>query len=234
LVASFVVGVLTLLFLTMVLPGTTMRYEVDYATFLVLPGLVGWFVLTSGRRRRVVAILGASVILYGCVVGAAISFTGYYDGLRTTHPSTYWALDRLTSPLPTALTMILGHPVIARAFPAGQTTPGNTGTYGIGTGAFGLTTARIELDIISPRSGHWALAPTFSRGPGAGHRRVSIAVRLDNGVAYSVRVGSRPTAVPLKLHRGLNRVELGATTSGSPLGSAAVLVSVKGLRLSAT
>ena len=89
-------------------------------SFFLIPGLLGWFVLSSGRGRRILSALGAVLIFYGCVVGAAISVYGYYDALRTTHPGTYWSLDRLSSPLPTALTMILGHPVIARTFPVGD------------------------------------------------------------------------------------------------------------------
>ena len=230
LLALLAVGTLTLLFLTVVFPGTTMRYEVDYATLFLIPGLLCWFALTSGRGRRAIAISGTVLVVYGCVVGAALSFSGYYDGLRTEHPGTYWALARLTSPLPTAAAMILGHPVIARIFPADQVTNGNESTYHLGGAVFGLSKTRIELDIISPGNGHWSLAPTFSRAPHTGNRPVSIAVRLDDGSLHRVPVTRRRTGVPLTLHRGLNRIVLSATTA-KPTQPALNLVSVDGLRL---
>jgi len=231
LLAILGVGVLTLLFLTVVLPGTTMRYETDDATFFLLPALIGWLALSSGRGRRVIAILGAAVILYGCFIGTAISFSGYFDGLRTEHPGSYWALARLTSPLPTVAAMIAGHPVVARAFPAGATTNGTEDTYQLDKDQFGIGVARVELDIISPSNGHWSLAPTFSRSDDAGSHRVSIAVELDDGSAYQVEVNRTPTAIPLMLHRGLNRVEMHATNGKPHQIPTTVLVSVQGLRL---
>ncbi len=223
-------GTLILFFLSVVLPSSTERYEVDYATFFVISGLIGWFVLSSGRKRRVVAAVGALLILYGCAVGTAISIYGYFDALRTSHPATYWTIDRLTSPFPTAWTMITGHPEIVRAFPAGQGTPGNGGTYDLSKLAFELSGDQLEVDIISPSSGQWALAPTFIRARNAGSGPISIVVQEDNGSVHYVPLGSGPTAIPLTLRRGLNRVELNATAA-SPAPTSDTLAYANGLRL---
>ncbi len=224
------VGMVTLLFLTMALPGTTMRYEVDYATLFVLPALIGWFVLTSGPRRRAIAMLGTTVIVYGCIVGTAISISGYFDGLRTAHPSMYWALDRLSSPLPTAVTMLLGHPVIARVYPADQVVSGDAGTADPAHAEFELANGRVELDIISPRAGQWSLG-SFTPTAAVGSRPVTILVQVDDRKVQNVRVGSGSTGIPLSLHRGLNRIRISATTDAQTAPSAG-FVSVTALRLS--
>jgi hypothetical protein len=174
--------------------------------------------------------LGVPVIAFGCLIGFAISFSGYYDGLRTTHPDTYWSLNRLTSPLPTAVTMILGHPVIARVFPVGASSVGNGSTYRPGATGFWLSSQAIEVDIIAPKNGAFPLAPTFVRGPDAGRGPVSIAVKLDDGSMHRVAVTSRATGIPLRLHRGLNRIELSAWKANN--GRSIVrLVTVNGLHL---
>jgi hypothetical protein len=224
------VGALTLFFLTIVLPGTTMRYEADYASLFLIPALLGWFALTSGRGRRVKAVLGALLILYGCFVGTAISLSGYYDGLRTAHPRMYWDLARLASPLPTAAAMILGHPVIARVFRTDQIVNGNESTYHLDEAKFGLSSTPVEFDIISPGNGAWSFAPTFSRARDSGSAPLSITVRLDDGRLNQFAIGPDRTGIPLTLHRGLNRITLNATTA-DPKQLGRDVVSVDGLRL---
>jgi hypothetical protein len=226
------VGILILLFLAAALPSTTARYEVDFAPFFVLAGLTGWFVLMAGRAKRVIAALGTLLIVYGCLFGVAISMYGYYDGLRTSHPATYWSLARLTSPLPTAVAMIAGHPVITRSFVVGGITEGNSGTYDLEDASFGLTTAPVEVDVISPHDGRWALAPTFARTPAAGSLPVRISVRYDDSDETSwVDVGTQPVGIPLTLHRGLNRIQLSASTTPVDVENQEPVVSVMGLRL---
>ena len=230
LLALVFAGIMTLLFLTVVLPGTTMRYETDYASFFLIGGLVGWFILTAGRGRRVLAALGVPVIAFGFLIGFAISFSGYYDGLRTTHADLYWSLDRLTSPLPTAVTMVLGHPVIARVFPAGAISVGNGSTFEAGATGFWLSSTTIEVDIVSPRDGDFQLAPTFVRGPDAGPGPISILVKFDDGRMRRVPVLVSTRGIPLRVQRGLNRIELSAW-KGTHGESVARLVTVNGLRL---
>ena len=228
--ALLAVGTLTLLFLAIVLPGTTMRYEVDDATFFILPALIGWFALTSGRGRRVIAVLGApghSLRLFG---RTAISFSGYYDGLRTdasadvlgARPAHQPAPDGCgDDPRPSGDRTSLSH---------GSDRERQRSTYALGQAKFGLSSTPVEFDIISPGNGDWSFAPTFSRAPHSGNAPLSITVRLDDGRVREVAIGAGRTGIPLSLHRGLNRIQLNATTRDrKQLGRD--VVSVDGLRL---
>ena len=88
------------------LSGGTMRYEVDFATFLLLPALLLWFAVlrTAGRRaRRVLAT--AFVLLLAATVSfnGAISLTGYYNNLERANSKVYERLWRVFRPLERAL-----------------------------------------------------------------------------------------------------------------------------------
>jgi hypothetical protein len=223
---------LIVLFLTVVLPSSTMRYEVDYAPYFLVPAVLGWLALTSGRGRRVVACVGTLLIVYGCVFGLAISMTGYYDGLRTGSPDTYWALARITSALPTIATMISGHPVVARSFSADDATIGNRENYDLDEVSFGLSRNKPwEIDIIAPKAGRWSLAPTFLSMLPKDSGQPWIEVRVDGADTHQVvYFGSSPQGIDLTLHRGLNRVQL-RVSIGAGYDAFDVLISVHGLRL---
>lgn len=79
----------------------SMRYATDFTIYLVMVGVVTWILLACrGVRllgRRAIAAVGALLILYGAVVGVAISFTGTTDGLRAGNPALFESLDRATS-----------------------------------------------------------------------------------------------------------------------------------------
>jgi hypothetical protein len=84
--------------------AATMRYETDFATFVLIPSLLLWFgVITmlqpGDRRRRLVA--GAFVVLCAATVtiNAAISITGPYNNLYQANPATYEAIHGVFRPL---------------------------------------------------------------------------------------------------------------------------------------
>jgi hypothetical protein len=221
---------------------TTMRYEADFATFFLIPGLLAWFALSQRKRGRVLGVVGAVLVLYGALVGAAISLTGYYDDLRTVSPGSYWALARATSFAPTLLTMIEGHPVIARAFNPFGMTNGNEDTYQLGTTTFHLSPLPVEVDIISPDNGSWSLSPTFQRIPNNGYpccfegffvdrNAPSDVFVVSNGTTERFPLGSQPRGVVIPLRRGLNRIELLAGARGLYSQSGAVALA-DGLRIS--
>ncbi len=212
------VGLLVLVLLSFAFWFTTMRYEADFVSFLLLAALVAWFAVSRLRWRRLVKTLGALAIVYGCVVGAATSLTGYYDGLRTHDPATYWALARLTSSLPTLATMIEGHPVVTRViepapFVKGVAAMGNDGTYAIGTTTFVISQEPVEVDVVSPGTGPWTLRPTFHRAQHLDNVAVDLVV-AGRGRPEVVSVGQKARGFVLSLYRGLNRFQLWASAPG--------------------
>ncbi|HTZ09306.1 MAG TPA: hypothetical protein VMB72_09555 [Acidimicrobiales bacterium] len=233
LAALVAVAALVLAFVSLAFWSTTMRYEVDFATFLLVPALLVWFALTgagTGHRRwprRLLTVVGVVAMAYGCVAGLAMSVYGYYDGLRVSEPGTYWDLARLASPLPTLGTMLAGHPVLARAEVPHLQTLGNGGTADLGTTTFAIGSLRtLELEIYAPSSGRWALAPTFTE---AGGRSGPVTLIVRSGPEHEHLVmGTRPRSVVLRLGRGLNRVELAAVADPPSL---APLVVAHGLVL---
>jgi len=90
------------------LSGGTMRYEVDYATFFLIPALLVWCAglhALRDRPRLHVSATAAFVILLALTVAlnGAISLTGYYDNLERASPRTYQAIRTLFSPIENVL-----------------------------------------------------------------------------------------------------------------------------------
>jgi hypothetical protein len=60
--------------------ASTERYEVDFATLLILGGLAAWLSLSKGppgHRRLLLRAGGGLLVAWGCAVGLASSFFGY-------------------------------------------------------------------------------------------------------------------------------------------------------------
>jgi hypothetical protein len=104
-------GLLTAAVIAFANPGVTERYEVDFAAIVLVGVLICWFAtLRAARASRVAYALASAVLiafaLWGIFYGVAISFTGYYDTLRTLHPQTYNSLARYLKPVPTVLVIV--------------------------------------------------------------------------------------------------------------------------------
>jgi hypothetical protein len=86
------------------LAAGTMRYEVDFATFLLVPALLLWATLLRdvrhNRSERVLATAAFLVFLVITVLcNTAFSITGYYNNLKVGSPSTYEAIHNVFRPL---------------------------------------------------------------------------------------------------------------------------------------
>jgi hypothetical protein len=106
------------LFLSYVFFSTTERYEVDFTTLFLFGAVAAWVALSKdarGWRRQLVRIGGGALAVWSCIAGAAISFTGYYNLLATTHPGTWRTLQDLSSPVSQAVAIVEGHSVLAEA-----------------------------------------------------------------------------------------------------------------------
>jgi hypothetical protein len=192
------------------LPGGSMRYEADYATFLILPAVLAWMLWTPAARwgRRLLAGGGALLALYGATVAVAVSTTGATDQFRLGDPTAYAALQRTTSVLPTLLVRLEGHPSVIRVIDpdAGYPTAlGDYGTYHPGT-SFTLLSHHEEIDILAPDTASYVMRAQFGRAATAptGGR---ITVYVQDGAKtlhFRYRPGERH--VQLVLQRGLNQI----------------------------
>jgi hypothetical protein len=110
--ALLTIGLITAALIAFANPGVTMRYEVDFATIVLIGALMCWCVaLRVARASRVAYTLVTALLvvlaLWGILYGVAISFTGYYDTLRVLHPHTYNSLAHYLRPVPTVLFIVL-------------------------------------------------------------------------------------------------------------------------------
>ncbi|MCU1490079.1 MAG: hypothetical protein JWM85_1484 [Acidimicrobiaceae bacterium] len=211
---SALLGLLIALAIAWGVPGVTMRYEVDFATLLILPALVVWFALTdretapwsAARGGRffsgAVSILSTILVLYGALIGVAVSITGYYDEMRQFDGNAYNRLEAAMSFIPTLITKAMGHPDIAKdVYLCGN---GECGTYAAGLSHWSFNNGgTVELDVVSP-SGGWNLGlsmfTTTREVPGN-----KVMIQLDNHVWHTTTTrGKRWVAVPL--HSGFNRI----------------------------
>jgi hypothetical protein len=86
--------------------GMTMRYEVDFATFFLLPALLIWYAVTphqAGHFTRLRAATFVGLCFFGGFLQICFSFTGYHDNLNRSHPHLYARLRQWSAPLELAL-----------------------------------------------------------------------------------------------------------------------------------
>lgn len=215
-------GLLLVLILAFAMWGATMRYEVDYATLLLVPAILIWLNAIQVRswKTAVTRVVGIMAVLAGCVSGLAFSITGYYDGLRSAHPSTYAALERLTGFIPTVVTMLTGHAEIARVTspnPVSSVVGYTTINAGANL-AFSLSPSPTTLEIVAPNSGFEILHANLQLNPAGltlGKRNILISIS-SNGYQseYHFQPGIR--SIKVRLSRGVNMVNLSINVQGLP------------------
>jgi len=109
--------------------GITMRYEVDFATLLLVVAFVAWFLVTQAlrprRRARIaVMVVGTALVFWGTIYGLGISITGYDNGLAIAHPKTYERLNNFFRKGPTLFSVITRTTAITQVSnPTGVTFP---------------------------------------------------------------------------------------------------------------
>lgn len=164
---ALLLGLLLVFLLSYSLWGATMRYEVDFATLLVIPSLLAWFALirTRSRARRIaVSILGAAAVLWGTIFGLAIGLSGYFDSLLTAQPATFHFLEKLTSPIGVAIAAVEGDkPTIVRAEPL-QNIAAEPNSPNLDGGSVSLDARPTTLVVVSPTSGTYRLVAGTTGG----------------------------------------------------------------------
>jgi len=235
------VGCAAMLAVALMVNGVTMRYAPDFTVWLVLVGVTTWIALTSGAARsltrRAIAGAGAIVILYGAVVGVAISFTGATDGLRTGNPALFQSLERAADVLPTVATMVGGGPVIADvSSPDGVSARLTYGTVTRSGASFRVGRVPATVEIVSPDDREAVLRAVVSTASPTPDSDLVLATRSRSGsTAWPVPSEPRATQIPVRLARGRNRLELRVERGPlSPAGHPAEenpLVEITDLRL---
>jgi hypothetical protein len=215
-------GLFALLFLSFEFFNTTERYETDFAGLFLLAALAGWFALSTGaprRRRKAVRILGAVLAVWGCITGVAISFTGYYGLLRAEHPGTWTTLENATSPISTAMAMLVGHPILAEVQGPNVSRVSPLRLTSIGAGVESLwlpADASAQLTIVSPDRRKAAIVATVVFGA-ALRSGATLSVRIKDASAtpHDYAISAGPLRIPVELSRGLNRVLLTAVATAT-------------------
>ena len=110
-------------------------------------------------------VVGAVLIVYSCVVGFALSFSGYYDSLLVNNPQTFWTLERYTSFIPTTVTKLVGHPDLVRVYYAG-----GGGTFQPTLRETGVFRIPLHVDVVAPDSS-WQMKLVLEAGLPSSTRR---------------------------------------------------------------
>jgi hypothetical protein len=190
------------------IPGTTQRYEVDFATLLTLPAVVCWFALMAPERpkltRIVARLVGTLFVVYGAIVGMGLSITGYYDSLRVTHRATYEAIGNAFGFVPQFVTLLMGHPAIVKdTYHCGN---GECGTYQASLSHWFLSNGYdLELDVAAPTGGWWVTVHMFD----VNVKHKGDVVILNNASYHRViKTNGTQRTVKIPLQGGLNRIDI--------------------------
>ncbi|MGH2855199.1 MAG: hypothetical protein ACRDLF_13515 [Solirubrobacteraceae bacterium] len=224
-------GAAILLFLSYEFFATTERYEVDFATLLLLGALTAWLALSGdlrGARRWVVRIGGALLATWGCLTGLAISFTGYANLLAVNHQPVWEKLESVTSPLSEAIAAVSGGPVLAEvnATKIFQAAPVSYTSIESPVKAFGLSPGEpAGLTIVSPNTREAALVvrvvPGVAAGSGATPSGTAAGLLVRGpgsaSVTYTIPPSGEQMRIPVRLAGGTNRLTL--TSLGAPAGT---------------
>jgi hypothetical protein len=209
----------------------TERYEVDFATLLVLGGLAAWLALSAGAPnlwRRGLRVGGGLLVVWGCAAGLAISLAGSGAVLAAKHPGTWRTLEDISSPISTAVAAVAGHPVLAEVAAAHEAA--SAGSHGLETpvGEFSLSPVeQADLTIVSPGGGRAALVGHVELAPGSNYG-VQVEGPGSTSQSYPLPAGGGEVEVPLRLNLGLNRIAISpsaTSSSGSATGKQVMLFS---------
>jgi glycopeptide antibiotics resistance protein len=207
------IGLLIIVMVSFALWGATMRYEVDFASVLLIAAALGWFASAarlSGLRRRVLAGGGVLLIAWGVVCGAAFGISGYFQGLRTFSPKTFTRLQNFTSLLPTAISYLDGEPKTVETY-APDGVERKTNRQVAHSVTFNLSNKPAVLTVVSGSARRYGLK--LSAAPAKPPPRGAVVtVRMrDTGKALRIPATLGPTVLPISLRRGLNRIEFRVT-----------------------
>jgi hypothetical protein len=201
------VALLIIVLVSFALWGATMRYEVDFASILLIVaalGWVGWAVRLRGVGRRLLSAGGVLLIALTVACGAAFGISGYYDGLHGESPKTFMRLQNLTSFIPTLLAddEPKAIDIYSPLYVESNTDPGQ----GVGSVTFPVTDEAAELTVVSGRQRRYGLQ-LAGVPPQPPPEDTTVKVDFpDTRQTLRLPAVFPPTIYPISLRRGLNRI----------------------------
>ena len=209
------IGLLIVVMISFTLWGATMRYEVDFASVLLITGAlgwVGWAGQSSGFPHRLVTGGGVLLIAWGTLCGAAFGIKGYDNGLRAFSPKTFTRLENLTSLIPTLISTIDGEPKTVNVYAPDGLLDKTDGGTDFGSVTFALGSEPVVLTVASGSSRRYGLKLSADPPPPPTPSATVVTIRMrDTGAALPIPAALRPTVLPISLRRGLNRIEFSVT-----------------------
>jgi hypothetical protein len=207
-------GLLMIVGLAFSVNGVTQRYEVDFASLLLLPAVVVWMALaihvsSSRRVRRAALLVGGALLGWTILLGAFMSFTGDGDPLRTRHAATFDRLESVFSPVSVLLAGAAGPPLVGviegtpSVMDNSEVGPGSLSNAG---SSFLVGEGVVTLRVAAAHSGRYVVR--FQAGQ---FQAAAPPVKLEveaQGEGTRVDVGSTavPVVAPIALRRGITRV----------------------------
>ncbi len=208
------VGMVILVAVSYAVPGGTMRYETDFASLFLVAALL---VLTRvrprpGPMRVALRVATVAALLYGALVGVAVSITGPNDDLQTQNPRLYQQLENVFSPAQGMLASIGGGARVVRVIDPVVDYPQNLGLYGTVDPTSGTVLAVPEqIEVVAPSAGPYVMSALFRRTSSAPRRgRITVFVR-DGSTTQSFPYRYGDHRVPVAMHFGLNRLNVWVT-----------------------
>jgi hypothetical protein len=214
--------------------GATMRYEVDFASFLLIAALVVWYrlgaVVAAVRWRRLVTVLGAAAIAWASLLGLALSFSGNNSLLRVTHPGLWEALTRdfsWASRIGASVTN--GGPTVATVdTPLRIPRRGGYAKLDDQDAVFIVDQRPVEVHVVMPSSGPVHLRAIALRGDSiAPGTPMALVMTLPDGRTRPVPLRGddfEAIDVPLRLPRGVHRLILQASVQGQLTGYSTLIL----------
>lgn len=96
-------GLGILCFEAFLLPGASMRYQLDFIFPLIVTALLFWLLVDASVQsiwaRIAFRCVSIVLILYGIIVHLCLGFTGYNDSFRQSHPAEYAACEKFAAPI---------------------------------------------------------------------------------------------------------------------------------------
>ncbi len=228
-------GALVILLIAWSIPGGSERYAVDFSTLLILPACICWLAWSPRRRlgRIAVRAVGAILIVFGVVVGIAVSYTGYYNQILLTQPALATKLSSSTAWVGPLITKILGHPVIESVSSrSGTITRVNWDSYGIGTIIYtNISGQPSNFSVISPSRATWSLTASCGGGPQyteAGTHPIYLMIRDSAGLhRYRYMLGTN--SYPVTVAAGRSTFSISVWVKGHHVPATSSILSCSGM-----
>jgi hypothetical protein len=203
-------GVALLLFISVFFWASTMRYEADFRTPLLIVTLViaaaALAIVRRSWQRRL--LVGAAGVLaaWTIAVTALASLSGEKNYLAQQRPALWHRLERFFSPLPTAVAQVAGRPLLAAVNGDANLVPYRYDRLSLDGTEFSLGRKVATIQVVAPGNGVATLSATLRRLPAArGLGAIRVGVGAHRTGNTNIPTGRR-VKWTVRLEQGLNEM----------------------------